>query len=90
MPRQPRTAHSIHALLQTMRAIHQHEDQFCTLMHSIERTGKLSAADSRELHALLDQMPADSFQHDLEAVRDTLRPRPTRKAATSPEPAHAH
>ena len=91
-PAKPATAPRIHALLHTMRVIQQHEDQFCTLMHAIERAGKLTAADSRELHKLLDQMPAESFQHDLDAVRDSLSPRPARSAAkTQVDPStHAH
>ena len=78
---QPVAAHHIHALLQTMRAIHQHEDQFCTLMHAIERSGKLNAAENRELHKLLDQMPGPAFQHDLEALRETLLPLPEPKSS---------
>lgn len=92
VPAQPETALRIHALLHTMRVIQQHEDRFCTIMHAIQRSGKVSAADRRELNALLDRMPGDSFQHDLAALKDSLPTRPdppparTRKA----DSAHAH
>lgn len=80
------TGHYIHALLQTMRAIHQYEDQFCTLMHAIERSGKLNAAENRELHKLLDRMPGPAFQHDLEALREILLPLPERKTLSAADP----
>lgn len=78
--KQTAAALRIHALLHTMRVIHQHEDQFCTLMHTIQTAGKLNAAESRELHNLLDLMPGEAFQHDLDTLRESLRPRPARTA----------
>ena len=89
---QHEAVHRLHALLHTMRVIQQHEDQFCTLMHAIQTAGKLTAADRRELHKLLDQMPGESLVHDLDAVRAVLEPAPARTPAKGAPVAsdHAH
>lgn len=92
--RQPEIVHHLHALLHTFRVIQQQEDEFCTLMHSVERSGKLHAADSRELERLLTQVPAESLLHELDALRAALQlsqPVTAALSADSPEadPFHA-
>lgn len=51
-----------------MRCITQHEDQLCTLLHDARRTGRVNAALRRELQAILAELPAEEYTHDLHAV----------------------
>ena len=51
-----------------MRCITQHEDQLCTLLHDARRTGKMNVALRRELQAILAELPAEEYTHDLHAV----------------------
>ncbi len=62
----------LHALLHTVRSIAQAEDELCTLLHDVERTGTLTRDASTELHALLSKLPAHEYIDDLEAVRSSL------------------
>lgn len=67
-----RVAHRIESLLHTMRAIEHHEEQLCVLMTEIKNTGELSEALREELHGLLEELPADAYRLDLEAVSTAL------------------
>ena len=64
--------HRLHALLHTMRAIEQHEEHLCTLMHHIQTTGQLSPTVIRELRTLLDALPTRAYQADLDALHQSL------------------
>ena len=63
---------AVHSLLHTMRVIQQHEDQLCTLMHEMHRTGKISTRLRAELDQLLHQIPCAEFSDDLCAIRRAL------------------
>ena len=69
---QPKVYYKLHALLHTVRAIGQYEDQLCTLLHEIERTGAADPKLHRELLGLLEEMPTVAYQADLNAVRGEL------------------
>jgi hypothetical protein len=72
----------LHTLLHTVRSISQVEDELCTLLHEVERTGVLSPTAEAELHALLNRLPSHEYGEDLEAVRSLLStPEPTRLPA---------
>ena len=67
-----RVAHRIESLLHTMRVIERHEEQLCGLMTEIKNTGEVSDAIREELHGLLEELPADAYRLDLEAVNTAL------------------
>ena len=67
-----RVAHRIESLLHTMRVIEHHEEQLCVLMTEIKNTGELSETLREELHGLLEELPADAYRLDLEAVSTAL------------------
>lgn len=79
----------LHTLLHTVRAIAQVEDELCTLLHEVERTGTLTPEANAELHALLNKLPTHEYTDDLEAVRSSLsaparKPAATKKRARKP------
>ena len=67
-----RVAHRIESLLHTMRVIERHEEQLCVLMTEIKNTGEVSGAIRKELHDLLEELPADAYRLDMEAVSMAL------------------
>ncbi len=67
-----RVAHRIESLLHTMRVIERHEEQLCVLMTEIRNTGVVSGAVRKELHDLLEELPADAYRLDMEAVSIAL------------------
>ena len=64
--------HRLHALLHTMRSIEQHEEHLCTLLHHVQTSGRLEPAVAQELDILLGELPALSYQADLDALRHAL------------------
>jgi hypothetical protein len=77
----------LHSLLHTVRSIAQVEDDLCTLLHDVERTGALAPESSAELHILLNKLPAHEYAEDLEAVRSSLGvPAAVRKPAARKKP----
>ncbi len=75
----PQVYYKLHALLHTVRTIGQYEDQLCTLMHAIKIAGAVDRKLSRELLALLEEMPSLEYQADLNTVRGELGPAGTRQ-----------
>jgi hypothetical protein len=69
---QMHVAHRIQVLLHTMRVIERHEEQLCVLMTEIRSAGEVSAATGKELRVLLEELPGDAYQADLEAVEAAL------------------
>ena len=65
-------AHRIEVLLHTMRVIERHEEQLCVVMTEIRNEGAVSAATRKELKALLEELPSDAYQTDLDAVGAAL------------------
>lgn len=72
--RMPSAYYSLHALLQTLRQFAQHEDQICSLLAEMERTGKVSAQVARELRRLLGDLPLFSLESELESLAESLTP----------------
>lgn len=72
--RMPSAYYDLHALLQTLRQLAAHEDQICTLLTEMERTGKMSGKLSREIHQLLGELPIFSLESELESLADSLAP----------------
>lgn len=70
--KQPEVFYRIHSLLYTLRAIAQREDQLCMLMHHLRTAGKLNAALTAELQKILEEIPAEEYLHDLEALRASM------------------
>lgn len=64
----------LHALLHTIHAIEQYEDQLCSLMHEIQTSGTVSDVVSEELRELLEQIPSSGYQDEVNAVRQALPP----------------
>ena len=62
--------HRLDALLHTMRCIAQHEDELCTLLHDARRTGRVNTRLLQELQTILEELPAEEYTNDLNAVRE--------------------
>jgi hypothetical protein len=72
-------SHRIHALLHSVRAISNFEDELCTLLHATEHAETLSPDLLQDLQALLTRMPAHDYLDDLDAVRSAVEaPSPRR------------
>ncbi len=69
---QMQLAHRIEALLRTMRVIERHEEHLCVVMTEIRSAGDVSAATRNELRSLLEELPGDIYQADLDAVSKAL------------------
>lgn len=61
-----------HALLNLVRCIAQHEDRLCILVHAMKQRGTVGAAMTKDLRALLQQMPAEDYAAELRALEDEL------------------
>ena len=63
----------LHALLGTVRSIAGYEDHLCTLLHEVQTQAAASPELTRDLHALLDEIPAPAtYMEEIEATRRTL------------------
>lgn len=71
-PGLPSAYYQLHALLETLRTIQCHEDELCTLLTEIQRTGKVGAGVRRELLKTLRSMPAMSLHAELDACFQAL------------------
>ena len=63
---------SLHALLHTMRLIEQHDEPLCSMHDELKRTGRLSAAQRRRLQQLVNELPAQDYQADLDTLREAV------------------
>ena len=63
----PPAYYELHALLETIRALQCYEDDLCTLVGEIRRSGKMGAGVRRELLKTLHSMPAMSLHAELNA-----------------------
>ncbi len=73
-PGLPPAYHHLYALLHTLRHLASHQDDICSLLAEIQRTGKLSAPVRRELTTLLHDLPTRSLDAELHAVLSALEP----------------
>ena len=64
-----RLAHGLNSLLHTMQAVQQYEESLCSLMHALRR-GRATGAMVRELRAVLQQLPAQEYLHEVDALRE--------------------
>jgi hypothetical protein len=62
----------VHALLETVRAMQCYEDDLCSLMTQIQRSGKVTAGVRRELMNVLHSIPAMRLQAEMDACFDAL------------------
>ena len=65
-------AHRIEALLRTMRVIERHEEQLCVVMTEIRSAETVTAEARKELKELLEELPSEAYQEDLDAVARAL------------------
>ncbi len=65
-------AHRIEALLRTMRVIERHEEQLCIVMTDIRSAKTVTPEAHKELKALLEELPSEAYQADLDAVARAL------------------
>ena len=68
----PDVYYPLHALLHTLRTLEQHQDQICTLLTDIQRSGKVGASVRKELTALLNQLPSATLDAELHQVWSAL------------------
>jgi hypothetical protein len=68
----PPAYYQLHALLQTVRALQCCEDDLCTLLGEIQRSGKVGVGLRRELVKMLHSMPVMSLHAELDASLDAL------------------
>ncbi len=77
----------LQTLLHTVRAIGHAEDELCSLLHEVERTGALSPEGTDELRTLLSKMPFGEYTEDMEAVRSSLNIAAPARKITARKPA---
>ena len=68
----PPAYHHLYSLLHTLRSLDSRQDEICTLLADIRRTGRLSAASRRELTALLHELPLAALTSEADAVLSAL------------------
>ena len=68
----PRTYYQVHALLESVRAMQCCEDDLCTLLAEIRRSGKVGSGLRRELLKVLHSMPLMNLHSELDACLDAL------------------
>ena len=68
----PAAYYRLHALLHTVRAIQCCEDDLCTLLTQIQRSGKVGAGVRREMLKTLESMPVMNLSAELDACFDAL------------------
>ena len=68
----PDVYYPLHSLLHTLRELETHEDQICTLLTEIQRSGKMTASLRRDLSALMISFPAASLQQEVHALSAAL------------------
>jgi len=68
----PAAYYPLHSLLLTIRALACHEDQLCTLLTDIQRSGKVSARVRRELTELLGELPLQSLEAETQELWSAL------------------
>jgi hypothetical protein len=68
----PPAYYHLHALLASVRAMQCHEDDLCTLLAHIQRSGKVGAGVRRELVNVLHRMPVMNLHAELDACLDAL------------------
>ncbi|WP_419804737.1 hypothetical protein [Terriglobus sp.] len=64
-------AHGLNVLLHTMQTVQQSEEKLCSLMHAL-RGGRATGAMVRELREVLDQLPAQDYLYEVDALRDAV------------------
>ncbi len=52
-----------------MRLIERHDEPLCSMHDELKRTGRLSPAQRRRLQQLVNELPAEDYQADLETLR---------------------
>lgn len=82
----PEAYYRVHALWVTTRALAEHEDELCTLMHEIKRGGDLNEELRGELETLLEEMPAEECARNVAEVRASLQPPSKKPAAPGAKP----
>ena len=68
----PAPYYQLHALLETVRAMQCYEDDLCSLVAEIRRSGKMGSAVRRDLLKTLHSMPVMRLQAEMEACFDAL------------------
>jgi len=68
----PAAYYQLHALLETVRSMQCYEDDLCTLMTQIQRSGRVGAGARRELLNTLHSMPVMRLQAEMDACLDAL------------------
>ncbi len=74
-PQLPDAYHQLHSLLDTVRTFATQEDEICTLLAAIKRSGALEKDVRRDLTKLLNMLPTDCLKQELSALRLTLQHR---------------
>jgi hypothetical protein len=68
----PPAYYNLHALLETVRSMQCYEDDLCTLMAEIQRSGRVGAGVRRELINTLQSIPAMRLQAEMDACFEAL------------------
>lgn len=71
-PGLPAAYYQLHALLETVRAMQCYEDDLCTLLAEIQRSGKVGAGVRRDLLKVLQSMPVMRLQAEMDSCLDAL------------------
>lgn len=71
-PGLPDVYYHLHSLLHTLRSLEGQQDQLCSLLADIQRSGKVGAATRRDLAAVLHKLPSAAFESELHALWSAL------------------
>lgn len=71
-PGLPAAYYQLHSLLETVRSMQCYEDDLCTLLAHIQRSGKVGAGVRRDLLKTLERMPVMRLQAEMDACLDAL------------------
>lgn len=71
-PGLPPVYYQLHSLLHTLHSFAEHEEEICSLLSEIKRSGKVGARVRKELSAALDALPVHALQTDFDASWQAL------------------
>jgi hypothetical protein len=66
-PGLPPVYYRLHALLESIRSLQSHEDELCTTLAEIQRSGRTGVRLQREIEVLLHGLPAMRLHAEMDA-----------------------
>jgi hypothetical protein len=63
----PPVYYRLHALLESIRSLQSHEDELCTMLAGMQRSGRIGPRLERQIEALLHDLPALRLNAEMDA-----------------------